>query len=160
MEYIDLNGCRCELSFEPGTFPIESRHVLVICKFNDKWVLTKHLIRGLEFPGGKVEPGESLRQAAKREVYEETGGVVNRLLFLGQYRVHDSESTFVKSIYYAELKVLEIKSDYLETEGPIILEKLPDDVKSNPRYSYIMQDRILPLSLERLQKIKGIMSSQ
>ena len=29
--------------------------------------------RGIIFPGGKIEPGENLREAARRECFEETG---------------------------------------------------------------------------------------
>lgn len=40
-----------------------------------------------QFPGGTVEPGETLEDAAKREVSEETGLSVGELRLLGQ-RVH------------------------------------------------------------------------
>ena len=54
MQYQDLNGYLCELSFERNTFSLKSRHVLVICRYQGEWVLTQHNERGLEFPGGKV----------------------------------------------------------------------------------------------------------
>lgn len=45
---------------------------LVINK-EDKILMIKHPMRGWEFPGGHVEIGETLVQALKREVIEETG---------------------------------------------------------------------------------------
>lgn len=147
MEYIDLNGCRCELSFEPGTFPIESRHVLVICKFNDKWVLTKHSIRGLEFPGGKVEPGESLRQAAKREVYEETGAVIRNPEWFAEYVVF-SEKPFCKTVFLAEVEHLE-KIEKMETEGIVLMEKLHPDGS----FSFLMKDAGMK---EIIKKVKQL----
>ena len=134
MEYIDLNGCRCELSFKPGTFQVESRHVLVICKFNGSWVMTKHSVRGLEFPGGKVEPGESLTQAAKREVYEETGAVIGEPEWFAEYMVF-SEEPFCKTVFIAEAERLEM-TDWMETEGLVLLEKLHLDSS----FSFLMKD--------------------
>lgn len=148
--FVDANGYQVEFS-ESEEFG-EAWHVLVLSHLNNHWVLTQHKTRGLEFPGGKREAGESIEDAAIREVYEEIGGIVNELLLLGQYRVNDPTKPFVKSIYYAELEKLEPKSDYLETAGPVLIEKLPADIKKNPRYSFIMKDEIIALSLTQLKK--------
>ncbi len=39
----------------------------------------------LEIPGGRLEPGESPREAARREMEEETGWIARRLTPLGRY---------------------------------------------------------------------------
>ncbi|MFH0069314.1 RNA deprotection pyrophosphohydrolase [Peribacillus sp. NPDC056705] len=144
--FLDNNGYKVEYSEDP-VFG-ESWHVLVLSRYKGRWVLTKHKERGLEFPGGKREAGESIEETAIREVYEETGGLVGQLQFLGQYKVHDPVKPFVKSIYYAALREVEKKQDYLETEGPIFLEALPDVL--GEEFSFIMKDEIVPLSISRL----------
>ena len=145
-QFIDRNGYKVEYAEDP-VFG-DAWHVFVICRFKGQWVLTKHRKRGMEFPGGKREIGESIEAAAKREVYEETGGVVENLRFLGQYKVHDPVKPFIKSIYYAELTWLEKKADYLETDGPLLLDRLPEVL--GEEFSFIMKDEILPLCLGRL----------
>jgi len=47
-------------SFQDHPFSTNPKHVWVICRFHDQWLLTKHPRRGWEFPGGKVEPGETV----------------------------------------------------------------------------------------------------
>lgn len=39
--------------------------------------------KGIAFPGGKLEEGESIIKSVEREVYEETGLVVNNLKICG-----------------------------------------------------------------------------
>ena len=48
-------------------FLLSQKHVWVVCRYGDQWLLTHHLRRGLEFPGGKVELGETPEEAAVRE---------------------------------------------------------------------------------------------
>ncbi|RRN71989.1 nucleoside triphosphatase YtkD [Peribacillus simplex] len=150
--FFDTNGYKVEFSEDP-VFG-ESWHVFVLSRYKGRWVLTKHRERGLEFPGGKREAGESIEETAIREVYEETGGLVGELLFLGQYKVHDPVKPIVKSIFYANLREVKKKEDYLETDGPIFLEVLPAVL--GEEFSFIMKDEIVPLSISKLDSSNSL----
>lgn len=147
MEYTDLNGYRCRLSFEPGSFRLPSKHVLVICKVGGNWLLTEHPQRGLEFPGGKVEPEERLVDAAAREVYEETGAVVTQLEWFAEYMVC-SPKPFCKTVYTARVERVE-EIEWLETKGIHLVECLALD----ENYSFLMKDEGMK---EIVKKVKQL----
>lgn len=148
----DFYGNMVRLSFSNHAFSLEPKHVFVICRYRDKWLFTKHKKRGLEFPGGKVEAGESPEDAAMREVFEETGAKVDTLKFIGQYEVSGADEHFVKNIYFAEVKEIEKRENYLETDGPVLKETdlTPDQLTDE--YSFIMKDDVLQLSLNFLKE--------
>ncbi len=148
MEYKDLNGCVCCLFFEKGQSQIDSRHVLVIGKHNGKWLLTRHSVRGLEFPGGKAEPGESLEQAAKREVYEETGASVNSLEWLAEYTVY-TDKPFSKTVFTAVIEDM-AEVEWMETDGPILVAELLID----ENYSFLMRDAGMEAIIEKVKTIE------
>lgn len=125
--------------------------VLVICRYRQKWLLTNHKKRGYEFPGGKIAINELAEQAVRREVFEETGGIIDNVRYIGFYRVHSNEDCFHKGIYFANIKKIERKTDYLETNGPILIDHLCADVVKHRSFSFIMQDDVLIRSLEYLQ---------
>lgn len=52
------------------------KFAVIISKHNGKWVLCKHKERDTyEIPGGHREPGETIGEAARRELAEETGAL-------------------------------------------------------------------------------------
>ena len=147
MRYIDLNGVECRLSFEPGAFAIASKHVLVIAKYRGQWVLTKHKKRGLEFPGGKQEPGESLEEAAAREVYEETGAVVNGLEWFAEYQV-DAEPSFCKTVFIGEIERLDSVQE-METDGLVLADQLVLDES----FSFLMKDAGMKEIIKKVEQL-------
>lgn len=147
----DLHGAEVTLSFQKNAFGQEPHHVLIICKYQGKWILTDHKKRGWEFPGGKREEGETLEQAALREVMEETGGKVQNLSFIGEYEVKDTRGSFVKRIYSAELEEILNQITYYETNGPVLVEGDLLSEVSKDHYSFIMKDEVIRLSLEQIK---------
>lgn len=152
-KFKDVNGNDVYLSFEKHAFSKVAKHVLVICRFGDKWLLTKHSKRGLEFPGGKVEEGETIEEAAIREVYEETGAKISSLVFIGEYEVIEEATSFVKAIFFGCVEELNVKDDYLETEGPVLVEEPLLMKRFQPEFSFIMQDKVIEKALKQVQAL-------
>ncbi|WP_077619154.1 RNA deprotection pyrophosphohydrolase [Bacillus sinesaloumensis] len=149
----DLYHNEVNLSFTPDPFSAYPKHVWVICRYKGQWLLTSHSERGLEFPGGKVEEGETPEAAAIREVMEETGAEVRELEYIGQYKVNGKGKTIIKNIYFAEIERLLEKNNYFETKGPVLLKDIPlATIKNDRRYSFIMKDDVLLHSIDYVKK--------
>ena len=149
----DEKGGTVKFSFLNDSFSRQADHVLVICRLYDQWLLTKHKERGWEFPGGKREPGETLEEAAFREVDEETGAKLKTLHFIGEYEVTHKESSFVKAIYYAEVETLSTKETYLETNGPILIGGDLLSLRFQDSYSFIMKDRVVEIAIDKISDL-------
>ncbi|WP_455662872.1 RNA deprotection pyrophosphohydrolase [Pradoshia sp.] len=153
MRFHDFYGNEVRWNDQQGLFEETAAHVLVICSYEGKWLLTRHPKRGFEFPGGKVEESETPVQAAIREVYEETGGIADNIVPLGEYRVESGAIPIIKAVYFADIIRVEDKANYMETDGPILLDRLPDDYQTSLEYSFIMKDKVVPYAMDQLSKI-------
>ena len=116
LTFNDVNGGRVELAFGSNLFHMPARHVLVVLKYNEKWLLTRHLERGVEFPGGKVEEGESIEEAAIRETIEETGVRITNVFNFAEYVVQ-SNTTFCKAVFTGSVVEIDENPALYETKG-------------------------------------------
>jgi len=152
INFQDLNGYQVQLSFQPGSFSVESKHVLVLAKHNGKWLLTKHPIRGLEFPGGKLERGETLIEAAIRETKEETNVDIVELEWLAEYMVKDNIH-FCKTVYVAEVGYINEEKTTYETEGAFWLSS--DELNTSDYLSFHMKDDGMKAILKKVNEVEN-----
>jgi 8-oxo-dGTP diphosphatase len=148
----DKNGAKVKISNTKDSFSKKAEHVLVICRFYHQWLLTKHKVRGWEFPGGKKEEGETLDEAAIREVREETGALVKTLQYLGEYEVTNEARSFVKAIFFAEIEDMQVKSNYHETDGPILIGGDILTLRWENQFSFIMKDQVVEKAVKQIME--------
>lgn len=158
MTYIfkDFHQNTVKFSHRTHPFTTHARHVWIICVYQDRWLLTEHPSRGIEFPGGKVEVGETSYEAGIREVREETGGIVEDMEYVGQFVVKGRSDTVYKDVYFATVSDLTTDYQMYETKGPVVLERLPHNIKADNRYSFMMRDDVIINSLNYLNEKKKI----
>ncbi|GKW46620.1 hypothetical protein NCCP2050_23120 [Planococcus sp. NCCP-2050] len=109
--------------------------------------MTDHPKRGIEFPGGKVEAGESLKAAAAREVYEETGGVAEKLEWFAEYVVYGQPS-FCKTVFIAEVERID-SVKLMETKGAVLKEGL----EVTEDFSFLMKDQGMLKIMEKVKEL-------
>lgn len=135
--YNDLQGGRVELTFGPNRYGMAARHVLLVLKHGEKWLLTKHRKRGIEFPGGKAEQGESIEAAVIRETYEETGVSITNIRQFAEYVV-ESDETFCKAVFTGDIVSIQEDPTLHETEGAVWLTD--EELEACETLSFHMKD--------------------
>ena len=97
------------------------KYAVIIAKYQGKWVFCRHRERDtLEAPGGHREPGETILEAARRELAEETGASEFTLTPVCAYSFRD-----YGMLYYAEITALE-RGLHHEIREIYLMDGLPD----------------------------------
>lgn len=90
------------------TFDMEERktyqYVVIFSKFQGKLLLSRHKARDTwETQGGHIEPGETPEQAARRELWEESGAEEFTLTPVCGYLAADESSEAAGAVFFAEI---------------------------------------------------------
>ena len=114
VKIFDLGYCKVE----------ELTRVVCVSKYKDKYVFSYNKKRnGWEIPGGHIEEGETWEEAAKREMYEETGAIKINVEPICVYKI----STF-GLLCYCEILELEELPKGSEMEKIMFSDSLPDNL--------------------------------
>lgn len=105
------------------------KFAVIVAKSNGKWVFCKHKERDTyECPGGHREAGENIDDAARRELYEETGAIEYTIQPICVYSVtapdnFNGAETFGK-LYFADITTFEAEL-HSEIEKIELFDELP-----------------------------------
>ncbi|WP_436862621.1 RNA deprotection pyrophosphohydrolase [Staphylococcus caeli] len=152
VKFRDKENDEVYLTYKSNSDVANGQHVLIIPIYKQQLLFTQHKIRGIEFPGGKKEPGETSETAAKRELFEETGASIKHCEYIAQYRVdRQSGYSFTKDVFVVEVDEIIQQEDYFETNGPLLYKHM--DQIAETKKSFLLKDAAILHCLERVSEL-------
>ena len=89
--------------FPLDTFPA-FKYVVVFSRMNGQWLFSRHRQRQTwETQGGHIEPGETPLEAARRELYEESGAKAFTITPACDYWAGSDEESSVGTVFVADI---------------------------------------------------------
>lgn len=129
---------------------VEMAYVVIVSKYESKWVYVRHKKRSTyEIPGGHIEHGEDYINAARRELYEETGATDFSLDFVSVYTVTRDNTVSGGYLFFADIKELSELPDY-EMAELMLFDYLPEN---------LTYPQIQPYLFDQVQKWIGYRKS-
>lgn len=102
----------------------EYTRVVCVCRYKGKYVFCYNKKRqGWEIPGGHIEKGESWLDAAKREMYEETGSTKIEVTPISVYKI----TTYGLLCYCKILEMSELPEEF-EMQKVLFSNTLPENL--------------------------------
>ena len=136
-----------DVRFYDGIADERLKFAVILARYGGKWVFCKHKERQtVEIPGGHREPGETIWQAARRELYEETGAVrfeMEPVCAYGVVRENQPEES-CGMLFFAGIGELEPEL-HSEIEKIVLLQDPPEGNWTYPE----IQPRLLEEALRR-----------
>lgn len=104
----------------------EYKYVVVLSVYKNMLMLSKHNFRtSWETQGGHIEEGETPLEAAKRELYEESGAIDFTIEPVFDYRSGDNKNYADGMVFLAKIKKLGIIPESSEMRDVGFFEYLP-----------------------------------
>ena len=102
---------------------------VIVSQYQGKWVLCQHKQRTTwEVPGGHIEPGETPEEAARRELYEESGAKEYDLHEIGVYGVKQDEQEDFGMLYFAQIHSFDTLPRDFEMKRVELFDTLPENM--------------------------------
>lgn len=112
-------------AYKLGSLP-SYKYVVVISVYRGMLMLSKHNFRlTWETQGGHIEDGETPLEAAKRELYEESGAVEFTIKPIFDYRSGDDTAYADGQVFFAEIERLEPIPEGSEMRDVGFFDRLP-----------------------------------
>lgn len=120
------------------------KYVVTLTRYQGKIVLSRHHSRDTwETQGGHIEPGETPMDAARRELWEESGAIDYDIAPLCDYRAADETSSANGQVFVADVRRFD-RMPESEMKEIGFFSSLPDHLTYpdiTPRlFEYLMKD--------------------
>ena len=121
-------------------------YTVIFARYNNRWLFCRAKTRDVyETAGGRIEPGETPLEAAKRELFEETGAVEFDIT-----PAFDYHYTSAGQVFYAEISKLGDMPDFEMAEVGLF-DGLPDNLRF-PEITPVLYARLQEWLLFQLVK--------